>query len=97
MPARFLRPWEVLEMDIQGLKQESRAGNRYLLVVVERASRFLFVYPLPSKGALGVSRKLSELMLTFGVPLSIQSDAGGGVHSAGGKASVSVLAEGVNK
>ena len=46
MPARFLRPWEVLEMDIQDLKHESQDGNRYLLVVVDRASKFLFAYPL---------------------------------------------------
>lgn len=77
MPAKFLRPWEVLEMDIQDLKQESQDGNRYLLVVVDRASKFLFAYPLPSKDAVGVSRKLLEVILTFGVPLSIRSDAGG--------------------
>ena len=47
MPARFLRPWEVLEMDIQDLKQESQAGNGYMLVVVDRASKCLFAYPLP--------------------------------------------------
>ena len=77
MPARFLLPWEVLEMDIQDLKQESQDGNRYLSVVVDRASEFLFAYPLPSKDAVGVSRKLLQLLLTFGVPLSIRSDAGG--------------------
>lgn len=77
MPAKFLRPWEVLEMDIQDPKQESQGGNRYLLVVVDRARKFLFAYPLPSKDAVGVSRKLLELLLTFGVPLSIRSDVGG--------------------
>ena len=77
MPAKFLRPWEVLEMDIQDLKQESRDGLRYLLVVVDRAGKFLFAYSLPLKDAVGVSRKLLELLLTFGVPLSIRSDAGG--------------------
>ena len=76
MPARFLRPWEVLEMDIQDFHQVSSNGNRYLLVVVDRASKFLFGYPLASKGALEVSRKLME-MLTFGVPQSIRSDGGG--------------------
>lgn len=34
LPARFLRPWEVLEMDIQDLHQTSSAGNRYLLVAL---------------------------------------------------------------
>ena len=77
LPARFLKPWEVLEMDIQDLHQVSSAGNRYLLVVVDRASKFLFGYPLQTKGALEVSHKLLELMLTFGVPLSLRSDTGG--------------------
>lgn len=77
LPARFLRPWEVLEMDIQDLHQLSSAGNRYLLVVVDKATKFLFGFPLPSKEAVEVSRKLMELILTFGVPVRIQSDAGG--------------------
>ena len=77
IPARFLRPREVLEMGIQDLNQESQDGNRYLLVVVDRTSKFLFAYPLPSKDATGVNRKLLEVLLTFGVPLSIRSDAGG--------------------
>ena len=48
-----------------------------MLVVVDRASRFVFAYPLESKDSVGVARKLLELLLTFGVPLSIRSDAGG--------------------
>ena len=84
-------------MDIQDLKQESQDGNRYLLVVVDRASKFLFAYPLPSKDAVGVSRKLLELLLTFGVPLSVRGDAGGElVHSAGGETLMPV-AESVNR
>ena len=77
MPARLLRPWDMLEMDLQDMKQVSSAGNRYLLIVVDRASRFLFAYPLESKDSVGVARKFLELILTFGVPLSIRSDAGG--------------------
>ena len=77
MPARFLRPWEVLEIDIQDFHQLSSNVNRYLLVVVDRASKFIFGYPLASKGSLEVSRKLMELILTFGVPQSIRSDGGG--------------------
>ena len=43
--------------------------------MVDRASKVLFAYPLPSKDAVWVSRKLLNLLLTFGVPLSIRSDA----------------------
>ena len=49
MPARFLRPWEVLVTDIQDLEQDSQDGNGYMLVLVDGAGKFLFEYPLPSK------------------------------------------------
>ena len=77
MPARLLWPCEVLEMDLQDMKQVSSAGNRYMLVVVDRVRRLVFAYPLESKDSVGVARKLLELLLAFGVPLSIRSDAGG--------------------
>ncbi|CAM9802818.1 unnamed protein product, partial [Sphacelaria rigidula] len=45
-PARFLRAWEVLEMDISDMKQVSASGNWYLLIIVNRATKFLFATPL---------------------------------------------------
>lgn len=77
MPARLLWPWKVPEMDLQDIKHVSNAGNRYLLMLVNRSSRLLFVYPLESKDSVGVARKLLELMLMLGVPMSVKSDAGG--------------------
>ena len=77
MPAWRLWPWGVLEMDLQDMKQVYSAGNRYLLVVADRTSRFVFAYPLESKDSLGVVMKFLELLLTFDVPLSMKSDAGG--------------------
>eukprot|EP00752_Nemacystus_decipiens_P015644 g13961.t1 len=70
------RPWEVLQIDIQDMKVKSEKGNQYLLVVVDRASKFLAAFPLPNKDALSVSRKLLGLLLTFGLPLSIRADMG---------------------
>lgn len=52
-PARFLMPWEMLEMDFQDTKRTTLAGNRNVLVVVDRALKFLFPYALPSKESLG--------------------------------------------
>ena len=77
LPARFLEPWEVLEVDLQKFPNTSDAGNEYLLLVVDRASRFPFAYPLPSKEAHGVARLLLDLCLTFGVPSFIRADGGG--------------------
>ena len=57
-----------------GAKSEAR--NKYLLVVVERISKFLFAYPLPNKTAENVAKKLFELLLAFGIPPSLHSDPG---------------------
>ena len=45
--------------------------------MVDWASRFVFAYPLEPKESVRVARKLLELLLTLGVPLSIRNDAGG--------------------
>ena len=54
----------------------SEAGNKHLLVIVDRASKFMFAYPLPNKTAENVAKKLLELLLTYGIPLSLRSDPG---------------------
>ena len=76
LPARFLKPWEVLEKDIHDMGARLKAGNKYLLIVVDRASKFLFAYLLPSKTVQNVAKKLLELLLRFGIPLSLRSDLG---------------------
>ena len=74
LPPRFLKPWEVLEMDIHDMGARSEAGSKHLLVIVDRASKFLFVNPLLNKIAENVAEKLLEQLLTFGIPLSLRSD-----------------------
>ena len=77
LPARFLEPWEVLEIDIQNMRHASAGANKYLLLVVDKTSKCPFAYPIASKEAIKVARHLLELCLTFGTPVSIRSDAGG--------------------
>ena len=76
LPARFLKPWKVLEMDIRDMGARSEAGNKHPLVTVDRASKFLFAYSQANKTAENVAKKLLELLLTFGIPLSLRSDPG---------------------
>ena len=76
LPARFLKPWEVLEMEIHDMGARSEAGNKHLLVIVDRASKFLFAYPLPNRTAENAVKKLLELLLNYGIPLSLRSDQG---------------------
>ena len=70
----------MLEVDLEKFPNKSEAGNEYLLLAVDKASKFPFAYPLPSKEAHGVARILLDLCLTFGVPSFIRADGGGGVR-----------------
>ena len=76
LPARFLKPLEVLEMDIHDMGARSEARNKHLLVIVDRASKFLFAYTLPNKTAENAAKKLVELLLNYGISLSLRSDPG---------------------
>ena len=63
-------------MDIHDMGASSEAGNKHLLVIVDRTSKLLFAYPLPNKTAENVAKKLRELLSTCGIPLSLRSDPG---------------------
>ena len=77
LPGRAIEPWEVLEVDLMRIGTQSLAGNKYLLLVVDKASKFPFAFPLPSKQAEGVARHLMQLCLTLGIPKMIRYDGGG--------------------
>lgn len=76
MPGRRAEPLDELEIDLLTIDVKSEAGNKYVLLVVDRASGFPFGFPLPSKQAVGVARILVEQCLTFGVPRMITCDGG---------------------
>ena len=63
-------------MDIHDMRASSEAGNKHILVIGDRASKFLFAFPLPNKTADNVAKKLRELLSTFGIPLSLRSGPG---------------------
>ena len=63
-------------MNIHDMGASSEAGNKHLLVIVDRASKFLFAYPLSDKTAENVAKKLLELLSTFEIPPSLHSDPG---------------------
>ena len=65
-------------MDIHDRGARLEAGNKHVLIVVDRASKFLFAYPLLNKTAENEAKKILELLLTSGIPLSLRSDPGTG-------------------
>ena len=83
LPTRLLEPEEMLEVNVQRFPNTPDAGIEYLLLVVNKASKFPFAYPVPSKEAHGVTRILLDLSLTFGVPSFSRADGGVRIHSRG--------------
>ena len=88
LPARFLEPGDVLEVDLQRFPKTSEAGNKCCFLVEGTASKFVFEYPLPSKKGHGVARTLLDLCLTFGVPSFMRADGGGGTYGRGDRTSL---------
>ena len=68
-------PFDHLAIDLATF-DESRQGNRHLLVVVDIATRFCLLRPLKNKMAETVVKALLQIFCDFGVPRIIQSDNG---------------------
>lgn len=64
-PARLERPWGVLKFDIHDMEVSSDPSHKVPLVEVDKASNIVFTFPLPTKQALGLARKLLLVMLPF--------------------------------
>lgn len=56
--------------------ETSSLGKKYLMLAVDRATKFLFALSLATRKALSVAGEPSNLVLSFGLPLSIRSDLG---------------------
>ena len=70
MPTKFLRPLDVLEMDIRELDQEPQAKTRHPVGVVDIASTILYVSV----------RVLSTVEGEISRKLAIRSDEGGSLR-----------------
>ena len=69
-------PFSRVAMDIVGPLLTSRAGNRYVLVVCDYATRYPEAIPLKSIDAEHVAEKLVELFARVGIPREILTDQG---------------------
>ena len=69
-------PFNQIAMDIVGPLPKSKRGNRYLLVVVDYATRYPEVFPLRTFTADVVAEKLVEVFARHGVPRTILTDQG---------------------
>lgn len=67
--ARLLQPWEVLDMAILDMKVPSQGATGTYLSWPTVRPRFARRSFYRRKEAVGVSRKLLDLLLVFGLPL----------------------------
>ena len=88
LPARFLELWEVLEVDVQRVPNTSEAGNKYFLLVVGKASKFLFAYPSVKGSAWSGSYTAWTLSHVRSPHSLAQTVGGGGVNSRGDRTSL---------
>lgn len=77
LPAKFIELWEVVDRDSQDMEITSPSDNRYLLSMVDKATRFLCAYPTKTKEADVVANYPLDLCLAFGTPAYIRSDRRG--------------------
>ncbi|XP_076146551.1 uncharacterized protein LOC143131060 [Alosa pseudoharengus] len=69
-------PFERLGMDIVGPVEKSKAGNRYMLVITDYATKYPEVYPLKSIKARSVAFCLVQFFSRMGFPQEILTDQG---------------------
>lgn len=69
-------PFERLGMDIVGPVERSKAGNRYMLVVTDYATKYPEVFPLKSIKAKPIAFCLVQFFARVGFPREILTDQG---------------------
>ena len=69
-------PFTQIAMDIVGPLPRSRAGNRYVLVICDYATRYPEAVALKSIDAENVAEELVKLFSRVGIPRKILTDQG---------------------
>lgn len=71
------RPWQRLYTDLLGPYPRSKAGNTFILIVLDQFSKFVLLKPLRRATAKEVCHYMEESVFhMFGVPESVWSDNG---------------------
>ncbi|KZR97708.1 Uncharacterized protein APZ42_007265, partial [Daphnia magna] len=71
------RVWERIAMDVVGPIQESVKGYKYILVLSDYASRFVFTFPMKNQTAQTIANILvNKLILKYGAPKIVLTDQG---------------------
>ena len=69
-------PFQKIRMDVVGPLPRSRTGNRFVLVVVDYATRYPEAIPLRMVDAEQVAETLMDFLSSVGIPVEIITDHG---------------------
>ena len=70
-----LMPFDHLAIDLKEMPQSAK-GNNYYLLVIDIATRFVFIRPMPDKSMFTLAQTMFRLCCDFGFPKIVQSDNG---------------------
>ena len=80
-PIPVSRPFQILGVDVMELPQTTK-GNRYVIVLQDFLSKWLFVFPAPDQKAIRIAHLLTKEVVPFlGVPDALLSDHGANLLS----------------
>lgn len=74
-------PISRMAMDIVGLLEHSRRGNRYILISSDYASMYPEAFPLRNAKARQLANALLQLLTRVGIPRQVLTEQG--IHSGG--------------
>ena len=70
------RPFEQISVDIVGPLPTTRTGNRYIVTIIDKFSRYCMLNPVADITALSTIKAIDNWTAIFGPPKSILSDNG---------------------
>ena len=70
------KPFDQISVDIVGPLPTSHSGNRYIVTMIDKFSRYCILNPVQDITALSVVKSIDRWITTFGPPKSILSDNG---------------------
>ena len=71
-----IKPFEMIHIDIVGPMPLTSKGNRYIVSMIDRFSRYCMLIPVPNMKAMSIIKALEKWVTIFGPPKQILSDNG---------------------
>ncbi|EIE78251.1 hypothetical protein RO3G_02955 [Rhizopus delemar RA 99-880] len=76
-PITATLPGDSWGIDLAGPMKTSLNGNNYLLIMVDIATRYCILKPIPDKQSMTIVKTLIDVFSNYGFPRVLQSDNGG--------------------